>query len=108
MGKSGSCEGKCNCNLPLARRSFTVDCNRSAARTNNRGERGSPCLTPLLHLNCFLGTPLRRTEEDPEDRNLATQFLHLKLKPLYFRISKIASCSIESKAFSKSILRMSN
>src|ERR1043165_3055725 len=86
--------------------SFTTDCNKSAAKTNSRGDKGSPCLTPLLHLNCFPGIPLRRTEDDPVASSSETQSLHFSLKPLNFKIWRIASCSMESKAFSKSILRI--
>jgi hypothetical protein len=43
---------------------------RSAARTKRRGDRGSPCLTPLLHGKVELGKPLRRMEEVPDSRML--------------------------------------
>jgi hypothetical protein len=45
-----------------------TDCSRSAPRTKRRGERGSPCLTPLLYLNSFPGTPFSKTKEEPEER----------------------------------------
>lgn len=49
----------------VAAASLSMDWSKSAARTNMRGDRGSPCLTPFLHRNCLPGTPLSRTEEYP-------------------------------------------
>lgn len=47
-------------------------CNRSVAIACNSGERGSPYLTALLHLNSLPALPLSRTEEvaasDPSGR----------------------------------------
>jgi hypothetical protein len=83
-----------------------MDWRRSAANTNKRGEKGSPCLTPLLQWKVLPGTPLRRTEEVPEPRMSLIQLTHLEPKPLLYKISIIAWCSSLSKAFSKSNLRM--
>ena len=33
---------------PLFLAAFIADCSKSAAKTKRSGERGSPCLTPLL------------------------------------------------------------
>ena len=54
-----------------------TDCNKSAARTNSKGERGSPYLTPLLQWKTLPDTPLRRTEEVPELRIAFTQLIRL-------------------------------
>src|ERR1041385_7905180 len=89
---------------PFLSKSLTTDWRRSAARTKSRGDKGSPCLNPLLHLNCLPGMPFNRTDEDPVSNSCCTQILHFNGKPLCFKISRMASCSIESKAFSKSIL----
>jgi hypothetical protein len=40
--------------------------SRSIANTNNNGERGTPCLTPLLQCKVFHGTPFRRMESVPD------------------------------------------
>jgi hypothetical protein len=45
---------------------FRIDWSKSAARTKRRGERGSPCLTPLLQWIVLSGTPLSMTFEVPE------------------------------------------
>jgi hypothetical protein len=40
---------------------FIIDCKRSAAKTKSKGDRGSPCLTPLLHLMGLPSTPFKST-----------------------------------------------
>ena len=45
-----------------------------------------------------------RTKEVPDDNNYLIQIIHLSSKPFATRILMIASCWIESKAFSKSNL----
>jgi len=55
----------------------------SAARTKSSGDRGSLCLTPLLHLKDFPGTPLRRIVEDPELRISLIQLTHFCGKPMW-------------------------
>lgn len=79
---------------------------RSAAKTNNKGDSGSPCLTPLLHEKDFPGTPFKRTEEVPDLSMTLTHSIHLLGKALNFIMSKIAWCSSLSKAFSKSNFKM--
>ena len=92
--------------MPICQALLTTDCRRSAAKTNNRGESGSPCLTPLLHSNPFPRIPFSRTEEEPELKMFCIQFIHLEESPLYLRICNITSCSSLSKAFSNSTLRI--
>jgi hypothetical protein len=41
-----------------------------------RGERGSPCLTPLVHLKSFPAVPLRRTEEVAVDNSSSIHLNH--------------------------------
>jgi hypothetical protein len=48
---------------PFCQALLIIDCNKSIASTNRRGERGSPYIIPLLQLNDFLGTPFRITKE---------------------------------------------
>jgi hypothetical protein len=50
--------------------------------------------------------PLSKTEEDPEPRKHLTHLSHSSLKPLCFKIYTKASCSIVSKAFSKSSFKI--
>ncbi|KAB8081285.1 hypothetical protein EE612_002351 [Oryza sativa] len=80
-----------------------MDCSRSAVRTNNSGESGSPCLTPLLHLKVFPGTPFSITEVETDFKTLLTKLIQDWLNPLACKICRIASCSTRWKAFSKSI-----
>jgi len=47
------------------------------------GDRGYLCLTPLLHLKDFPGTPLRRIVEDPELRISLIQLTHFCGKPMW-------------------------
>lgn len=61
--------------------SFINVWKRSAANTNNRGDKGSPCLTPLLQWNLFPGTPLRKTEEVPELNIINTHCSQTTPKP---------------------------
>jgi hypothetical protein len=63
------------------------------------GDKGSPSLTPLLHLKDIPGTTLSNTEDVPESRSFLIQEQNLGPKPLSLK------CSILSKAFSKSNLR---
>jgi len=68
--------------------------------------RGSPCLTPLLHLNIFPSVPLSRIEDLPEVRIFSIQFIHFAGKPLCFMTWRLTWCSTLSKAFSKSSFRI--
>jgi hypothetical protein len=91
IGKSEVCyRGMGRFRTPNCLALFKMDCNKSTASTNRSGDSGSPFLI----------------EEVPEFRISLIQLIHLSPNPLAFRISKIASCSIVSNAFSKSTLRM--
>lgn len=76
-----------------------MDYRKSAARTNNRGDRGSPYLTPLLQLKAFLGIPLSKTIEVAEEKIFSIHEIHFCPKPLALKIVSIAWCSILSNAF---------
>jgi len=54
------------------------------------GERGSPCLTPLLQWIVLPGTPLKRTEDVPEEKMSFIHFIQLGPKPLCSMIEIIA------------------
>ena len=85
---------------------FTIYWSNSAAMTNRRGDKGSPCLTPLLHWNSFPGVPFKRIAEVPVSKILLTQLHQVDVKPRWCSMHKMVLCSIVSKAFSKSSLRM--
>ena len=106
IGKSGSCDGIGSVKTPLASISLTTVWRRAAPMTNKSGERGSPCLTPHLHLNYLPGTTLRRTDYDLEEIISLIQAIHFATKPLCWRICKIRSCSTETKTSTKSIFKM--
>jgi hypothetical protein len=46
-----------------------------------RGERESPYLTPLLHLNSFPGTPLSSTDVEAVVRMFLTHEIQVLSKP---------------------------
>jgi hypothetical protein len=82
------CKGRGRLRKPMPLALLRMDCKRSAARTKRRGERGSPCLTPLLQWIVFLGTPFRRTLEVPTEMMLLTQDNHESPNPFASRILK--------------------
>lgn len=94
--------------IPLSLAWLRIDWSISAARTKRRGERGTPCLTPLLQWTIFPGNPLRRTEEFLEFKTDLIHSIHLFPNPYLDMICKSASCSILLNVFSKSSLRMIN
>jgi hypothetical protein len=51
---------------PSLKRSFITDCKRSDPNKYSKGDKGSPCQTPLLQTNCLPGIPFRRIAEVPE------------------------------------------
>jgi len=105
MGKSSQGCGIGACSKLREAALLTKIWSNSAAITNKSGDKGSPCLTPLLHLKDFPGTPLSNTADQvPEFRMFFIQFIHMLGKPKWFLISKIAWCSTVSNAFSKSSL----
>jgi hypothetical protein len=81
-------------------------CNSSAASTKTRGDKGSPCLTPLLQLKNFPETPWRWTVVEAELRILVTQWIQLAGRPRLDMTWMIAWCSTKSKAFSKSSFKI--
>ena len=91
---------------PLFIAEFTKVYRKSAASTKSRGERGSPCLTPLLQWIVLPGTPFRRILVVPDEKMLGIQEIQVWPKPLCLRMSRMNSCSSLSKVFSKSSLRM--
>ena len=107
IGKSPPKLSEMGCvNTPISQTLLTILCKRSVARTKSNGERGSSCLTPILHLKIFPGVPLSRTEDVPEPRMFSIHFIHFDGKPLCFITSRMAWCSTLSKAFSKLSFRM--
>jgi hypothetical protein len=91
---------------PRLKALFTILCKSSAPRTKRSGDKGSPCLTPLLQLKEVPGTPFNRTAELAEENTICTQLSHFCGNPMLCITDKMAVYSIVSKAFSKSILRM--
>jgi hypothetical protein len=71
-GKSALGYGIGSLKIPLSFRPFMTYWRISAANTNKSGDRGSPCLTPLLQVKFFPGTPFNKTEADPEDKIAST------------------------------------
>jgi hypothetical protein len=91
--------------VPFCQALLITVCNKSAARTKRRGDKGSPCLTPLKQLKVFPGIPFNNTAECPELRMLWIHPIHYSENPLCLITSKITWCSSLSKAFSISNLR---
>lgn len=106
IGKSIPGIGRGACRRPKWNALLIICCKSSAAITNNKGERGSPCLTPLLHLNSFLETPFKSTEEDAVVNNILIHLSHLCGNPRLSIIKRIEECSTVSKALAKSSLRI--
>jgi hypothetical protein len=62
-----------------------IACRISAPIAKRRGDKGSPCLTPLLQGKNFPGTPLRRTAVEAELNREETQAYFLLIyKQLVF------------------------
>jgi len=80
--------------VPLLAASLIVDCKGSAAKTKRRGERGSPCLTPLLLLKGLPETPFSRIAGEAELKTTLIQEIHFSEKPLLAMTCRITSCSI--------------
>ena len=107
IGKSPPKLSEIGCfSTPISQALLTILCKRSAARTRSSGERGSPCLTPLLHLKVFPGIPLRSTDDVPDPRMFSIHFIQFDGNPLCFITSRMDWCSTLLKAFSKSSFRM--
>lgn len=86
--------------------SSSFDLPRGTIRLAEPAAHGSPCRTPLLHLNSFPTVPFMRTEEVAEDRRSCAHWIHFSGNPLALNICSTTTCSIRSKAFSKSNFRM--
>jgi hypothetical protein len=71
------------------------------------GDNGSPCLSPLAWFILLPATPFRRAAEWDVLNRIEIQSLHLGLKPLCSRNSKIYSHEMVSKAFEMSNLNRS-
>ena len=67
---------------PLLLAEFKRLCNILAASTNKKGDRGSPCLTPLRQCKVFPGTPFSRIDEVPVVKIKFIHCIHLEPKPL--------------------------
>lgn len=80
---------------------FIMHCNRFDAITKRSGERGSPCLTPLLHSKYVPGVPFSRIEDVHVSNILLTHWVHFSLNPKCCNISRMHICSIVSKSFFK-------
>ena len=106
MGKSVEGCGRGSCRCPCWQASLITYCRSSAASTKSKGDKGSPCLTPLLQWNCFPGTPLSRMEEKPEEKITLIQFNHKSGKPSWAIMLNMVECSTVSKALAKSNFRM--
>ena len=47
--------------------------SKTATSTNDRGDKGSPCITPRLHMKWLPGTPFKSIDEESEESSLWTQ-----------------------------------
>jgi hypothetical protein len=56
----------------------------SMTTTNRRGDRGSPCLSPLELLKKLDGEPLTKTEKRTEEMQCDIQETHFSPKPHLF------------------------
>lgn len=69
-----------------------------------KGDKGSPCLRPLVALNVVVGAPFNRIEKFGVEIMLRTQFTHLSQNPKALRIvSRYFQLSL-SYAFERSSL----
>jgi hypothetical protein len=72
---------------------------------NNIGERGSPCLSPLLWVKGLPRQPLSRILEDDVARIRETKSRHLCSKPILVKTLRRKPQFRESKAFAMSSFR---
>jgi hypothetical protein len=80
----------------------------SDPRIKRKGERGSPCLKPLLGENNPKGLPFKRMEKDEEEIQSSIHCSQIAWNPKFFITARIRFHSSLSKAFSISILRNMN
>jgi hypothetical protein len=59
-----------------------MDCRKSAARTNSKGDSGLPYLTPLLQLKVFPRIPFSSTVEVAEEKIASIHKIHFCPNPL--------------------------
>ena len=106
IGKSLSAErGIGSPNIPCSFAALRRDWRVSTDRTKSRGESESPCLTPLRQWKNFPGTPFNKTAKVPEPK-MSFMCSHFCGNPLNSITLIMNSCSILSKAFSKSNFKM--
>jgi hypothetical protein len=77
----------------------------SARIMKRKGERGSPCLMPLVSEKGLEGTPLIRMENRAEEVRLTIQETQVGSKPKARRVDLKQSQLILSKAFERSSFR---
>ena len=82
------CLGKGKWSRPCLKASLMVACKRSAARTKMRGESGSPCLTPNLHLKLLPGTRFSSKANVLELKIWEIQPDYLRPNPFCLRLVK--------------------
>jgi hypothetical protein len=77
----------------------------SAPKMNKKGERGSPCLRPLVGEKSPKGLPLMRMEKVEEEIQTLIQLIQEEWNPSLLITERMKSHSILSKAFSMCKLR---
>jgi hypothetical protein len=76
-----------------------IYCNESMARIKRKGDRGSPCLRPLLCLICAPFLPFSLTADEDDVTIRLIQFLHFGRKPFLCNNSNRYSQEMVSNAF---------
>ena len=71
-------------NMFLSTTDFIIICNPSAAIRKRKGERGSPCRSPLFKGNSSVGLPLTKTEAVTVDTHSLIHFLHRMGKHFFY------------------------
>ena len=97
-------DGRTGCRIPCRAAYSMILCR---AMMNNRGDNGSPCLSPRACLMLRLGLPFIRILEEEDARIAAIQLRHLLLKSSAARTSRRYCHPIESKALEMSSLMKS-
>jgi hypothetical protein len=71
--------------------------------TKRKGERGSPCLMPLIGEKVLEGTPFTNMETKDEELRLRTHLIHSSLNPkatrrecIYYQLSLLKDLEISS------------
>lgn len=81
-------------------------CNPSAVRMKRKGASGSPFLTPRSIWNSAVRDPLRRTETEAEDKQPRIHERQTTPKFICSRVLSRKPQLMQSKAFSKSTLKI--